>query len=162
MKKNKLLIAIISILIVSTGYYYFTRQGGEIFPTNNLELDKGVVTKVLDGDTIVVVGGYHIRLLGIDADEQDYPCYQAAKERLEELILNKEVILESDQVDRDQYNRSLRYIFLNNQNINVLMVEQGLAIARFYPENVKHKEEIAQAEQRAMAEKRGCKWESIE
>jgi uncharacterized protein YqfA (UPF0365 family) len=29
-----------------------------------------VVTKVIDGDTVVVEGGWHVRLLGIDADEK--------------------------------------------------------------------------------------------
>jgi endonuclease YncB( thermonuclease family) len=32
-----------------------------------------VVTKVIDGDTVVVEGGYHVRLLGMDSDEKNYP-----------------------------------------------------------------------------------------
>ena len=55
-----------------------------------------IVTKVIDGDTVVVEGGYHVRLLGMDADEKDYPCYNAAKTRLEELVLSKKIKLETN------------------------------------------------------------------
>ncbi|MCX6719953.1 MAG: DUF5667 domain-containing protein [Candidatus Staskawiczbacteria bacterium] len=40
-----------------------------------------IVTKVIDGDTIVVEGGFHVRLLGMDADEKGYPCYEPASRR---------------------------------------------------------------------------------
>jgi len=122
---------------------------------------EAVVTKVLDGDTVIITGGNHVRLLGIDADEVDYPCYQAAKSRLEELVLGKNVILETDQEDLDQYGRQLRYIFLNGENINEKLVSEGLAIARFYSENQKYKSEIIAAEIQAMQAKAGCKWSGI-
>jgi len=44
--------------------------------------EQKVVTRVIDGDTVVVQGGDHVRLLGMDADERGDPCYKAAKERL--------------------------------------------------------------------------------
>lgn len=118
------------------------------------------VTKVIDGDT-VIVEGESVRLLGIDADERGYPCYKEAKKRLEELILNKEVYLERNVVNKDQYGRYLRYIFLNGQNINLELVKEGLAIARFSPENVKYKEEIIAAEKDAREKGIGCKWEQL-
>jgi len=117
-----------------------------------------IVTKVLDGDTIIVSGGEHVRLLGIDADEKGYPCYDAGRLRLEELILGKTVALETDGEDLDQYGRQLRYIFSNGENINQKMIAEGLAIARFYPENRKYKTEIAAAESEAIKNKTGCKW----
>ena len=118
-----------------------------------------VVTKVIDGDTVVVSGGEHVRLLGIDADEPDYPCYKAAKTRLEELVLGKTVTLEADNENTDQYGRLLRHIFLDGKNINGQLVSEGLAIARFYPENQKYKAEIVAAEAGAMRDKTGCKWQ---
>ncbi len=117
-----------------------------------------LVTKIIDGDTVVIEGGYHVRLLGIDADEKGYPCYEPAKQRLEELVLNKEVYLEPDKEDQDQYKRYLRYIILDNGNINLKLVEEGLAVARFYPENVKYREEIIAAEKEAIENEIGCKW----
>lgn len=117
-------------------------------------------TCFIDGDTIVVEGE-SVRLLGIDADERGYPCYSAAKQRLEELVLNKEVGLESDADDKDQYSRYLRHIILDGKNIGLQLVEEGLAVARFYPENQKYKQEIVLAEKQAREAGIGCKWEGL-
>lgn len=124
----------------------------------NVIAEEVVVTKVIDGDTVVVSGGDHVRLLGIDADEKDYPCYDAARRRLEELVLGKTVALESDNQDTDQYERRLRYIFLDGKNINEQLAAEGLVVARFYPENQKYKNEVTAAEAAAMKNKTGCKW----
>jgi len=125
--------------------------------------EKGFVTKIIDGDTIVV-NGEHIRLLGIDTDERGEPCYKEAKDILGELILNKEIEMEKDFTDRDQYDRLLRYIFIINEsieiNINLLLVEEGLAIARFY-EGTKYKDEIILAEENARKNRIGCKWRDL-
>jgi len=48
-------------------------------PALLLPTSEAVVTKIIDGDTIVIQGGQHLRLLGIDADESGYPCYEPAK-----------------------------------------------------------------------------------
>ena len=117
-----------------------------------------IVTKVIDGDTVVVEGGWHVRLLGMDADETGYPCYVPAKTRLENLVLAKQVVLEKDKSDVDQYGRCLRYIFLGSVNIDTQLVQEGLAVARFYEPDVKYRAEITAAEKLAQASKTGCKW----
>jgi len=117
-----------------------------------------IVTKVIDGDTVVVEGGYHVRLLGMDADEKSYPCYLPAKTRLEDLVLTKQVVLEKDKTDVDQYGRCLRYIFIGDTNVDVQLVKEGLAVARFYEPDVKYKTEISEAELQAQQNKIGCKW----
>jgi len=119
-----------------------------------------IVTKVIDGDTVVVEGGYHVRLLGMDADEKGYPCYDQAKTRLESLVLLKQVRLEKDKTDSDQYGRCLRYIFIGNTNIGVQLVKEGLAVARFYEPDVKYKAEITEAEKQAQQNTVGCKWKN--
>lgn len=128
------------------------------FPSGPGEMK--MVTKVIDGDTVVVEGGYHVRLLGMDADERGYPCYTPAKKKLEELVLNKKVLLEPGREDRDMYGRYLRYLFLNGTNINLEMVKQGYAVARL-SEDDKYKKEIQKAEKNAMEKKLGCKWRNI-
>ena len=120
--------------------------------------DITTVTKVIDGDTVVVDGGYHVRLLGIDADEKNYPCYQAAKSRLETLVLGKQVTLQKDITDVDRYGRCLRALFLQTQNINVELAKEGLVVARFYPPDVLYQDEIIGAEKIAMENTAGCKW----
>ena len=123
--------------------------------------DNTIVTKVIDGDTVVVEGGYHVRLLGMDADEKGYPCYDAAKTRLENLVLSKQVILEKDVSDVDQYGRCLRYIFLGSENVDTQLVREGLAVSRFYQPDGKYRTEITNAETYAQQNKIGCKWSGI-
>ena len=120
-----------------------------------------IVTKVIDGDTLVVAGGEHVRLLGIDADEKGAPCYDASKYRLEALVLNKQISLEKDITDVDQYGRCLRAVFLGEENIGLQLVKEGVAVARFYPPDVKYREQISLAEQSAMQNKTGCKWQGL-
>ncbi len=161
-KRNKIVIAVIvgALIIGAAVYFSSGRKASSDGSIECLAPEKVLVTKIIDGDTVVVEGGYHVRLLGIDADESGSPCYDKAKERLEELVLNKEVRLEKDKTDVDQYDRCLRYIFLDERNINLQLVKEGFAIARFYPPDLRYKEEITEAEKEAIDEKIGCKWSS--
>ena len=117
-----------------------------------------IVTKVIVGDTVVVEGGFHIRLLGMDADGNGYSCYELAKTRLEQLVLGKKVVLEKDITDLDQYGRCLRYIFIGGDNITVQLVKEGLAVARFYEPDTKYRPEITGAEKQAQTNNTGYKW----
>lgn len=171
-KKNKavLIIIIFSLIITSTIYFLAKNpktkfQLVNFLNQNNCQKipplpDKSVklVTKILDGDTFLIEGGYSVRILGIDADEKGYPCYEVAKNKLEELILNKKVRLEKEKEDLDQYCRYLRHVFLADKNIALELVKAGLAVARFLPGNLKYKEEIETAEKLAKEKRIGCKW----
>ena len=166
-EKNKIFLAIIiGALIVGIAVYFGLQKSSEeelsSTPTECLAPSEVIVTKIIDGDTVVVEGGYHVRLLGIDADESGYPYYQTAKSRLEELVLNKEVRLEKDVTDVDQYGRCLRYVFLDDQNIDLQLVKEGLVIARFYEPDLKYQKEITEAEKEAIENKIGCKWSEKE
>lgn len=170
LKENKILLGIvIGALIIGVAIYLSSEgPGKEIEEETSAEkcLDvphlpnsaSKLVTKVIDGDTFIIEGGYSVRILGIDADERGYPCYEAAKTGLEELVLNKEVKLEKGKEDLDQYCRYLRYVFLDDKNISLELVREGLAVARFSPEDVKYREEITLAEKRAKDNEVGCKW----
>ncbi len=177
LRQNKTFFAIIiGALIIGAAIYFSSGQvnyngekannflenrGGECAEIPNLpDGAEKLVTKVIDGDTFVIEGGYSVRILSIDTDERGYPCYQEAKDKLEELILNKKVKLEKEEEeDVDQYCRYLRHIFLNSENISLKLVEEGLAVARFYSET-KYQEEISEAEKNARENKIGCKWSS--
>lgn len=115
------------------------------------------VTKVVDGDTIVVGGGQRIRLLNMDTREKGQNCYQEAKDRMQELVLLKNVTLESDKEDKDQYGRLLRYVYVDGANINIQMVREGLAVVYIYEPNVKYRDQFVEAEQQAHGEG-GCVW----
>lgn len=95
------------------------------------------VARVVDGDTIVVVGGRRIRLVQIDSPEVGTgECYsRAAAKALRKLIPDgTAVTLESDpaldQVDR--YGRLLRYVRRGKLNVNLELVKRGAAAPWFY------------------------------
>mgnify|MGYP001600820361 FL=1 len=164
LNENKVVISILLSAFILGFFIYFTFSSSDKLITSNVikNVDiiegKKLVTKIIDGDTVIIEGGFSIRLPGIDSDEKSYPCYTSAKERIEELVLNKEVYLEADKEDQDQYKRYLRYLILDGENINLKLVKEGLAIARFSPDNIKYKEEISNAEKEARENKIGCKW----
>ncbi len=165
-------LAIILGALVVGGWFYFdwirepgNKSGDALRDCQNIpELPDGaskLTTKIIDGDTFLIEGGYSVRILGIDADERGHNCYEEAKERLEELILNKEVRLEKGKEDKDQWCRYLRYSFQGEENIGLTLVREGLAVARTSPENIKYREEVAQAEEEAREKKMGCKWGEV-
>lgn len=119
--------------------------------------ETALVTKIIDGDTIIVEGGRTVRLLGMDAHERGEPCYKEAAEELSELILNKQVRLEADSRDKDKYRRYLRWLWLDDMLVNEQLVADGLAIAR-QGDSAKYAGRIAAAEKDAIEDKTGCLW----
>ncbi|MDD2666061.1 MAG: thermonuclease family protein [Methanocellales archaeon] len=119
----------------------------EVTPT---PIQRALVTKVVDGDTIIVTGGTRVRLIGIDAPESNEEYYTEGKEFLESRVLYKEVGLEGDTPDKDMYGRSLRYVWLNDDLINAEIVRAGWAIAIQYEPTTKYSNLIAEAEQEAI------------
>ena len=154
-KRNKTVLMILFLFLICLFWWGWDKYKEEMkchLP------DEVLVTKVIDGDTIVVEGGREIRLLGIDADEKDYPCYESAKIFLEKLVLNKRVKLEKDEQNVDQYGRCLRYLILDSKNINLELVKEGEAVCRFLKPNLKYKEVCEKLEKEAIKKKIGCKW----
>ena len=141
----------------------FPPKAGKVFGRKTLTWSLGseyqsvLVTQVVDGDTIAVEGGMRVRLIGIDAPERDEECYTEAKEYLNGMILHKVVNLEMDITDKDQYGRSLRYVWLDNKLVNAEIVRAGFAIAKQYDPDTKYQHIIADAEQEAI-KKGGCLW----
>ncbi len=92
---------------------------------------EGICTKVSDGDTIWV-SRKKIRLVGIDAPEIEQmsfdkvPIGKMSKKYLAKLILLKKVRVVS--TGNDRYNRILGEVFLEDENINHLMLKEGMAV----------------------------------
>ncbi len=150
----KKIISILAFLAVSILLYHILYQGKAV---QEPVTEKTIVTNVIDGDTIVISGGERARLLGMDTPEKGEFYYKEAKEKLEQIIENKEIALEREGDNKDKYDRLLRYVFLNDTNINLLMVEEGYAICYFYGES-KYKEICKSLEQNAMQNKIG-RWQ---
>ena len=124
MKKRKqivLLVFLIFLLFVIN--YPFLNKTLENFLTDSKIVK---IDRIIDGDT-VEVNGSSVRFLGMNTPERGEFYYLEAKEFLEELILNKTVRLESGKDEYDKYGRLLAYVFLNGENINLKLVEEGFA-----------------------------------
>lgn len=99
-------------------------------PVDAKENLKGNVVKIIDGDTLDVNVNSNIiriRLANIDAPERNQPWGLEAKKFLATKVLKKEVQIII--TDKDRYGRQIGIIFLDNTNINELMVLRGHAWA---------------------------------
>ncbi len=105
-----------------------------------------MVTAVVDGDTIDLVNGDRVRLIGIDAPERGEDYYDEAKTELAALVLHTTVTLERDVSDKDRYGRLLRYVYVDGTLINLTMVRKGHARAFRYAPDTRHATEFAEAE----------------
>ena len=101
--------------------------------------------EVIDGDTIKLDSGETVRLIGINAPEEGQPYYEEAKSWLKEIIEGKNVSLEKDIEETDQYGRLLRYVFLEDKNINIELVRNGFATVYIVEPNDKYETELEEA-----------------
>ena len=119
------------------------------------------VSYVVDGDTLELSNGERVRLICIDTPERYEDNYQGAKDRLEELVLDKEVTLEKDVEERDRYNRLLRYVRVGDTFINEVLVKEGFARVYRYPPSTKYCDLFEEAEDYAKSNNLGI-WAEIE
>ena len=151
-------IIIISIFLLGFFLGWFFAQDENLIYFKKTE--DSLVTQVIDGDTIAIEGGERVRLLGIDTPERGEDYYNEAKEYLEEKILMKEVKLEKSVENKDEYNRLLRYIWINNSLVNLELIEKGFAKAYFYNDEEAYKGLIAEAEKIAIEDREGL-WSNL-
>ncbi|HEC77508.1 MAG TPA: thermonuclease family protein [candidate division WOR-3 bacterium] len=113
------------------------------------------VSEVIDGDTFRTEKGETVRLLGINTPEMGEPGADIAKNFLKLMVQDKEVRLEKDVTDRDDFGRLLRYVFVEEIPVNAELVRMGLAEVRFYPPDTAYKKEFEFLEKRAVQVNRG-------
>ena len=116
------------------------------------------VTRVIDGDTLVLNNSEKVRLSGINAAELGECFSEEAKEKLEQLVIHKEIGLEKDISDRDKYNRLLRYIYVKDNRIfvNGILVQEGyVKVYDKYAYDTKRYKQLKKLEENAMENKIG-------
>ncbi len=72
------------------------------------------VTYVIDGDTIEVDEEERVRYLGINTPESGRPYFTEATNENKRLVEGKEVKLELDVQTKDQYGRTLAYVWVED------------------------------------------------
>jgi len=132
----------------------------ECNPTPGAENTEGIsgnysVSRVIDGDTFVLSNNERVRLIGIDTPEQGEYYYEESKARLTELVNEKNVTLERDIENKDRYNRLLRYVYINDSFVNLILTEEGYARSYPYEPNTKYRELFDDAENEARENGKG-------
>jgi len=120
--------------------------------------DVASVIEVIDGDTIIIEGGYKVRYIGIDTPEIHTKVEAfgvEAREANRKLVEGKEVRLERDISEKDKYGRLLRYVYVGPTFVNAELVSQGLARARAYPPDTRYQHYLEQLEIEAREAGRG-------
>ena len=128
------------------------------------------VVRVSDGDTIVVdINGTDtkIRLIGIDTPESVHPDKdkntkegKVASDWVKELLQDKSVYLEYDVDIQDHYNRTLAYVYLDEQTmLQEELLKNGLATVYTVQPNSKYSDEFFKIQKTARENNIGF-WET--
>ncbi|GAB4291173.1 MAG: hypothetical protein Fur0025_26280 [Oscillatoriaceae cyanobacterium] len=124
------------------------------------------VERVLSGQTVEISntrGPERLRLLGIDApDGRQEPHGAAAKEKLQQMVEGKLVLLEYDMKTQDDYGRQLGYIWLDGQLVQEVLVRDGYVLAAsrrgqstLLSPNTKHSQRLDYAQKLARVQELG-------
>ncbi|MDC1529716.1 thermonuclease family protein [Gammaproteobacteria bacterium] len=119
----------------------------------------GVVTKVIDGDTIdVELGGKvrRVRYIGVNTPERNEDCYSEASKANSLMIEGKSVRLVKDKSETDRYGRLLRYVYAGDTFVNLELVRQGYAEAVLYQPDSTYYEQFAKIEKDTATKGLGC------
>lgn len=122
------------------------------------------VQKVVDGDTVRLVDGRSIRLIGLNAPElgrkgrSDEPFAEAARKRLAQLVAANDgrVGLRPGRQAKDRYGRTLAHAYdAGGRNIEAVLLAEGLGFAVAVEPNVALAECQRAAERGAREARRG-------
>lgn len=129
--------------------------------TSKAGSSEGVVARIVDGDTITLTDGRHVRLVQLDAPELDEnECYAREANRILARLLpvGTHVEIETDPAldQRDRFGRSLAYVQRDGTNLNLELVRRGAASVWFYEgDRGRYATQLLQAAGKAKREHRG-------
>lgn len=114
------------------------------------------VEHVVDGDTLILVDGRHVRLIGMNAPEigkdgaADEPLAQAARTELERLVRGHDIVLLPGRETHDHYGRLLAHVELpDGRKVQELLLRAGMGAVVAIPPNLSRQAEYQLAERRA-------------
>lgn len=174
-KEFKFLINIAAGLIVVLAYFgmrCIPRQDAAMPQKNSPAI---YVAKAIDGDTLKLSTGEHVRLIGIDTPESRYNTKlerDSARSRKDMKIIlsmgkeasdftrrlteGKRVRLEFDVEKHDKYGRLLAYVYLEDGTfVNAKIIEEGYAEIMTIPPNVRHADIFLKLQEAARKNNKG-------
>jgi micrococcal nuclease len=121
-------------------------------PTDGVDCERARVKRVVDGDTVHLMDGRKVRVVGVNTPERGDPLYEEATRLTEYLVDGKAVDLCFDVEREDHYRRTLGYIYIRGRNLSAELVRRGLAYCYTFEPNVHFKAELLALQRRARAE----------
>jgi len=140
---NILVFLLIFNTFILLGYISSTITGNVV-----QERITGNITRVIDGDTVKMCLGEvitSVRLLGINTPEKKQPYHDEAMNFLKKY---EGKLVEVEERGTDKYERTLGYLYFDNQLINAEVLRQGFANLYVY-EKDEHYTELKNAEEYA-------------
>jgi endonuclease YncB( thermonuclease family) len=127
---RSVVVVLALVALVIAGYLVFAAMTDDPPATSG---SRAVVTEVVDGDTVVIDSGQHVRLIGVDTPERDTCGYQEARYAMRRLVEGRAVHLVNpgSVQDRDAYGRLLRFVDVGGRDAGLAQIRAGRAVARF-------------------------------
>lgn len=156
-------IAVVIAVLAAMGYGGYTIiQEKELESLRSGQVATYKVVRVIDGDTFELKSGERVRLMGIDAPDEEECYYKESKDALEKLVTGKTVELRKDVTDLDEYGRLLRHAILqsgggaeNSILVEEYLVRDGFAVSRSNPRDKLYYKLLLEAKNQAQVAKRG-------
>ena len=137
-------------------------------PSASLAADRGVVRWVVDGDTVVLADGRHVRYIGIDTPEIDHknqlaePLAYEARSVNRQLVEGRSVRLEYDRETKDRYGRTLAYVYRRDgMFVNAELLRRGCGHLLYKYPNIAATQRLLEAQRQAMQQGRGL-WRRVD
>lgn len=156
-KTVKLITTLIATFLVIISTYFVTNEEDQV---SNRE--QVILVRVVDGDTAYFItptyGEVSIRFSGVNTPELNKKEYLAveAKEFTSNILENGKVIeVEWDLTQGPSGDRIIGIIFVDDVNLNLLLVEEGYANLIYLKDTMPYAEKYIEAEKKAKDEKIG-------
>lgn len=158
-RRKKASLMVILTLVVAIAFVIFPEE------TQGDLAGPYPVTRVVDGDTIVVaISGEEtkVRLIGVDTPEsvhpdetRNVPYGKISSEFTRNALEGELVYLEYDVEPTDQYGRILAYVWLDDVMFNKVLLMEGHGVLATYPPNVRYVDEFTTLQTQARADGKG-------
>lgn len=119
------------------------------------------IKRVIDGDTLLLMNGERVRLIGVDTPETKHPQKRVEYFGREAYLFTKQMVdgkearLEFEKKKKDRYGRLLAYVYLSDGiflNAEIIKEGYGFAYTRF---PFKYMEEFRRFEREARENRKG-------
>lgn len=147
---------------------FFSLQAAALCSVSE-RLPRMKVARVIDGDTLRLVDGRSVRLIGLNATEMGRdgrraePFAEAARSRLQSLVSANDgyVAIRPGQQPKDHYGRVLAHVFdRHGENMEALMLAEGLGFFVAIAPNVSLVDCHRKAERQARSARKGV-WRQL-